>query len=127
LAGRQATNSKKASKEGVKTDLDLIFFSLISFRNYSNPVFWDAKEVSFFPDPLYNGAMNETSARKIECPRCHKETVYAAANPFRPFCSERCRLIDLGQWAEESYRIPTQDGASVQDAPLAENEAHFDD
>jgi endogenous inhibitor of DNA gyrase (YacG/DUF329 family) len=30
-------------------------------------------------------------------------------NPDRPFCSERCRLIDLGRWAEESYRIPAGD------------------
>jgi hypothetical protein len=30
---------------------------------------------------------------------------YEAANPFRPFCSERCRLIDLGQWLEEDYRV----------------------
>ena len=28
------------------------------------------------------------------------------ANPYRPFCSERCKLIDLGQWASEAYRIP---------------------
>lgn len=31
---------------------------------------------------------------------------FAAANPWRPFCSERCRLIDLGNWAAESYRVP---------------------
>jgi hypothetical protein len=32
-----------------------------------------------------------------------------AANRYRPFCSERCRLIDLGAWASENYRIPVQD------------------
>jgi len=31
---------------------------------------------------------------------------YGSNNPSRPFCSERCRLIDLGQWASENYRIP---------------------
>jgi len=64
----------------------------------------------------------KTPILKIKCPRCRKETIYSAANAFRPFCSERCRLIDLGQWASESYSVPTEDGASVQDAPPSENE-----
>ncbi len=46
--------------------------------------------------------MNE---KKILCPICRKETNWED-NPFRPFCSERCRLIDLGKWASEEYRIP---------------------
>jgi endogenous inhibitor of DNA gyrase (YacG/DUF329 family) len=46
--------------------------------------------------------MNE---QKIFCPVCRKETRWAD-NPFRPFCSERCRLIDLGKWASEEYRVP---------------------
>lgn len=40
----------------------------------------------------------------LKCPQC-KTTVSWEGNPDRPFCSERCRLIDLGQWADESYRI----------------------
>lgn len=32
--------------------------------------------------------------------------VYDTANPYRPFCSERCKLMDLGQWANENYRFP---------------------
>jgi len=32
----------------------------------------------------------------------------AKANPYRPFCSERCKLIDLGAWASEAYRVPVQ-------------------
>ncbi len=43
--------------------------------------------------------------RKIKCPRCGLLTVYSVENKFRPFCSERCRLIDLGAWASESYKI----------------------
>ena len=35
-------------------------------------------------------------------------TAYSPANPWRPFCSERCRLVDLGAWASESYRIPAK-------------------
>lgn len=41
----------------------------------------------------------------IKCPHCRKETTLAG-NPFRPFCSERCKMIDLGTWATEGYRIP---------------------
>lgn len=42
----------------------------------------------------------------VRCPRCGKETPYAE-NPFRPFCSERCKLIDLGNWASGAYNIST--------------------
>jgi uncharacterized protein len=44
----------------------------------------------------------------VPCPRCRKPSLFGPENKFRPFCSERCRLIDLGQWANESYKIPTQ-------------------
>jgi len=44
---------------------------------------------------------------KPACPICRKETVWEN-NPYRPFCSERCRLIDLGKWAADEYRIPGQ-------------------
>jgi hypothetical protein len=43
--------------------------------------------------------------KKMKCPVCRKETPWTD-NPFRPFCSERCRLIDLGKWASDEYRIP---------------------
>jgi endogenous inhibitor of DNA gyrase (YacG/DUF329 family) len=35
--------------------------------------------------------------------------MWDAANRYRPFCSERCRVIDLGAWASESYRIPVRE------------------
>lgn len=41
---------------------------------------------------------------KIVCPICKKETAWKE-NPWRPFCSERCKLADLGKWASEEYRI----------------------
>jgi endogenous inhibitor of DNA gyrase (YacG/DUF329 family) len=44
--------------------------------------------------------------RKVTCPTCKKQSVYSPDNPYRPFCSERCKLIDMGQWATENYRIP---------------------
>jgi len=44
-------------------------------------------------------------SRKMNCPQCSAEIEYSTSNPHRPFCSERCRLIDLGEWASESYSI----------------------
>ena len=41
---------------------------------------------------------------QIKCPICGKITTWEE-NPCRPFCSERCRLMDLGAWASEKYRI----------------------
>ena len=48
--------------------------------------------------------------RIVRCPQCGGDSVWAPANAFRPFCSERCKLIDLGAWASESYRVPVKDG-----------------
>jgi endogenous inhibitor of DNA gyrase (YacG/DUF329 family) len=48
-------------------------------------------------------------ARRVSCPGCGIATEYSAANPWRPFCSERCRMVDLGGWASESYRIPVRE------------------
>jgi len=39
------------------------------------------------------------------CPLCHQPSIWEG-NPWRPFCSERCQLTDLGAWATERYRIP---------------------
>ena len=50
------------------------------------------------------------SARSVACPTCRRPALFAPSNPWRPFCSERCRLIDLGAWSEESYRIPARPG-----------------
>jgi endogenous inhibitor of DNA gyrase (YacG/DUF329 family) len=47
-------------------------------------------------------------AKQIKCPQCGRFTFYSPENPSRPFCSARCKLIDLGQWADESYKIPTK-------------------
>lgn len=41
----------------------------------------------------------------VTCPVCKKKTLWKN-NLFRPFCSERCQLIDLGKWASDEYRIP---------------------
>lgn len=45
---------------------------------------------------------------QITCPACKKKTTWEE-NPWRPFCSERCKLIDLGKWASEDYRVSGED------------------
>ena len=47
--------------------------------------------------------------RKVTCPRCANITDYSLENKWRPFCSERCRTIDLGNWGNERYRMPAED------------------
>ena len=59
----------------------------------------------------------------MKCPTCEKETELAG-NPFRPFCSERCKLLDLGKWAKGEFRVPSSE------KPLTEvsgNNGHRED
>jgi uncharacterized protein len=53
------------------------------------------------------GPMSQHNQRPltVACPQCQKKVVWSEKNPYRPFCSERCKLIDLGAWADESHRI----------------------
>lgn len=44
-------------------------------------------------------------ARIVSCPQCGGDSVYAPSNPYRPFCSQRCKNIDFGAWADESFRV----------------------
>ena len=54
-------------------------------------------------------------AKLVPCPRCGALAPYSPENRFRPFCSERCKTIDLGAWASEEYRLA--------DAPVADEPA----
>ncbi|MGO1247453.1 MAG: DNA gyrase inhibitor YacG [Oceanisphaera sp.] len=42
----------------------------------------------------------------VSCPTCNTSVQWGEQSPFRPFCSKRCQLIDLGEWADEEKRIP---------------------
>lgn len=64
--------------------------------------------------------MTEKPPRLVTCPCCGKPTPYATTNRWRPFCSERCKLIDLGQWATESYRLLEPDAAPSDRKPCDE-------
>ncbi|MGM9452810.1 DNA gyrase inhibitor YacG [Legionella bozemanae] len=44
--------------------------------------------------------------QKITCPICGKHNTWYSENRFKPFCSHRCKLIDLGEWASEDRKIP---------------------
>ena len=55
---------------------------------------------------------------RVPCPSCREPALFSPANPWRPFCSERCRQRDLGAWANEEYRVPEappQDGDAADD------------
>ncbi|HLA75360.1 MAG TPA: DNA gyrase inhibitor YacG [Gammaproteobacteria bacterium] len=52
----------------------------------------------------------------VKCPTCGKPVAWTADAMWKPFCSERCKLIDLGAWVDEAYRIPDKD-QSPQDEP----------
>jgi endogenous inhibitor of DNA gyrase (YacG/DUF329 family) len=56
--------------------------------------------------------------RVVPCPQCGKAVEWSPASRWRPFCSERCKLIDLGAWATGSYRIPVAEAPEPgEDAP----------
>jgi endogenous inhibitor of DNA gyrase (YacG/DUF329 family) len=52
--------------------------------------------------------MNETLGKIVRCPSCGGDTVYGASNPMRPFCSNRCKKMDLGAWASEKFTVHTE-------------------
>ena len=49
------------------------------------------------------------TVRKVRCPQCGGDSLWSPDNRWRPFCSERCKQIDLGAWASDAYRIPVQE------------------
>ena len=46
--------------------------------------------------------------RVVACPQCGSPVPWTAESKWKPFCSERCKLIDLGEWAAESYRVEVE-------------------
>ena len=46
---------------------------------------------------------------KVSCPACGKPAVFGPQNKWRPFCSERCKTLDLGDWAAERYRVASEE------------------
>jgi endogenous inhibitor of DNA gyrase (YacG/DUF329 family) len=52
----------------------------------------------------------------VDCPTCGKKVEWTESSKFRPFCSERCKQIDLGSWAEEKYKIAGKAAEEEQDS-----------
>ncbi len=66
------------------------------------------------PDTVSRDKMMTTNVKtlSVNCPSCKKEVLMTDAFPNRPFCSERCKSVDFGDWATESHKI---EGASAEE------------
>ena len=64
--------------------------------------------------------MSKVSAT-VKCPECKKNHAYDTKNEFRPFCSERCKLIDFNGWASDQYSVASEEGG------LSEGQLDFND
>ena len=62
-----------------------------------------------------------TAVRVVKCPQCGADVRWVPASAWRPFCSERCKMLDFGAWAAEAYRVPAaepeKDAPDSPDAP----------
>ena len=59
--------------------------------------------------------------RTVKCPHCGAPVRWEPESRFRPFCSERCKQIDLGAWASERYRVPAaEEGEPGESGPAAD-------
>lgn len=66
----------------------------------------------------------------MRCPTCKRPVDATARNPFRPFCSERCRMVDLGTWASEEYRVAggkAEDDSEHPDDRMKDDRVQADD
>lgn len=61
-------------------------------------------------------------SRVVKCPACGGASVYGPDNPCRPFCCVRCKNMDLGAWASESFRVPAE--APPEDEPFGDPRLH---
>ena len=65
-----------------------------------------------------------TAPRKVRCPACQGWSLFSPANPWRPFCSERCKQMHLGAWASEGFRVPAE--APPEDATFGDPRTSID-
>lgn len=63
-------------------------------------------------------ASSAMTPKIVPCPGCGGDSVYGPQNAYRPFCSERCKQIDLGAWANEGFRMPAD--APADDLPYGD-------
>jgi uncharacterized protein len=58
----------------------------------------------------------------VKCPTCKRPVEWSAASLYRPFCSDRCRLIDLGAWISEQHKLPGDAGADDAESASSQDE-----
>jgi endogenous inhibitor of DNA gyrase (YacG/DUF329 family) len=59
---------------------------------------------------------------RLRCPTCQRAIEWSDQFPYRPFCSERCRLIDLGAWLSEKHAIPGHPSEGPDESAVGSNE-----
>lgn len=65
---------------------------------------------------------SDLKARIVRCPTCGGDSRFDSSNAARPFCSARCKNMDLGAWANEEFRVeskPNDDDVTLDDASIA--------
>lgn len=73
--------------------------------------------------PLDNASRTPS---ELPCPQCRTRVVWSSENAYRPFCSRRCQLLDLGAWADESHRIGGESAMDEADIDAMLREADRD-
>lgn len=67
-------------------------------------------------DPVDDSGLHTSVVQRlVRCPNCGGDSVYGPSNPSRPFCSARCKNMDLGAWASESFRVAANPQAGEAD------------
>ena len=66
--------------------------------------------------------MSQQQILTVACPTCKKVVAWVAEEKFKPFCSQRCKLIDLGDWATEAHKIPGQALSTDADSDLLDEQ-----
>ncbi|WP_199610723.1 DNA gyrase inhibitor YacG [Flocculibacter collagenilyticus] len=56
---------------------------------------------------MNNSNTTDSTITTVSCPTCQKQVQWLSSSQFKPFCSNRCKLIDLGEWASEEHKIST--------------------
>ncbi|MEW8627842.1 MAG: DNA gyrase inhibitor YacG [Candidatus Thiodiazotropha sp.] len=62
--------------------------------------------------------MEKSAPTSVPCPNCGKSVVWEKASKWKPFCSERCRLIDLGDWLDENHKISEPLNGQLEEEPF---------
>lgn len=57
-----------------------------------------------------------TEVTTVKCPTCQTSVIWNEESKYRPFCSQRCRLIDLGEWAQEKYTVAAEEDDALSDS-----------